>query len=64
VFRIDDVGNRSKRGIGMIFHVKRICARITHLKCVFCTDTVDHSIVVMVYKTGMIVYHDFGDGQP
>ena len=64
MFGIDDVGNRSKRGIGMISHVKRICARITHLKCVFCTDTVDRSIVVMVYKTGTMFYHDFRQGQP
>jgi hypothetical protein len=48
----------------MIFHVKRICARITHLKCVFCTDTVDRGIVAMVYKAGTMFYHDFRQGQP
>jgi hypothetical protein len=48
----------------MISHAKRICARITHLKCVFCTDTVDRGIVVMVYKTGTMFYHDFRQGQP
>jgi len=49
----------------MIPHVKRICARIAHLKVRYsCTDTANRGTVVMVYKTGTIVYHDFGEGQP
>jgi len=49
----------------MISHVKRIWARIARVKERYsCADTGDRGTVVMVYKAGTIIYHDFGRGQP